>query len=325
MKLKPKHTCPDSQTILSNKWIVTMVINKVVALAMNKVVALAMNKVVMMLVVPAMMAKHVRVMQMTVPAMTRAVIYRMQADFVRKRPALKHRYIDPSPIASTNFNYPKEWKLDCKELGGGKTLKGKEDIRNKKILEESLKVAAYIALCFKNLQQHDNIWIPCHFNDHWICIGVWLSHSMAWVFDSADFPVETYKDFIAIVKTAFRHYVQKHKRRHHPNRKEKWYVKTLCACPKQKPGSLHCGYYTCIMMSTIGGYSRNPNLLEKDKDTRRNPYKNDELLEMVGDLCNFIMDQIVYHKSTYYHLLSDLGSNSLYQHLRETDRLALGR
>ncbi|XP_066355428.1 uncharacterized protein [Miscanthus floridulus] len=104
---------------------------------------------------------------------------------------------------------------------------------------------------------------------------------MAWVFDSADFPVETYKDFIAIVKTAFRHYVQEHKGRHHPNRKEKLYVKTLCACPKQQSRSLHCGYYTCIMMSTIGGYNRNPNLLEKDKDTRRNPYKNDELLEMV--------------------------------------------
>ena len=61
----------------------------------------------------------------------------MQADFVKKRPALKHGYIDPSPIASTNFNYHKEWKLDCKELGAGKTLKEKEDIRNKKILEES--------------------------------------------------------------------------------------------------------------------------------------------------------------------------------------------
>jgi hypothetical protein len=48
----------------------------------------------------------------------------MQADFVRKRPALKHGYIDPSPIASTNFNYPKEWKLDCKDLEAGKTLKG---------------------------------------------------------------------------------------------------------------------------------------------------------------------------------------------------------
>ena len=65
--------------------------------------------------------------------------------------------------------------------------------------------------------------------------------------------------------------------------------------------------------------------MEKDKDTRRNPYKDDELLKMVGDLCNFIMDQIVYHKGTYHHLLSDLGSNPLYQHLRETDRLALGR
>ncbi|XP_066340325.1 uncharacterized protein [Miscanthus floridulus] len=132
---------------------------------------------------------------------------------------------------------------------------------------------------------------------------------------------------------AFRHYVQEHKGRHHPNRKEKLYVKTLCACPKQKPRSLHCGYYTCIMMSTIGGYNRNPNLLEKDKDTRRNPYKDDELLAMVGDFCNFIMDQIVYHKGTYHHLLSDLGSNPLYQlwilwnglDFVETDRLALGR
>ena len=65
MKLKPKHTCPDSQTILSNKWIVTM--------AINKVVALAINKVVMMLVVPAMMAKHVRGMQMTVTTWTKCL------------------------------------------------------------------------------------------------------------------------------------------------------------------------------------------------------------------------------------------------------------
>ena len=64
--------------------------------------------------------------------------------------------------------------------------------------------------------------------------------------------------------------------------------------------------------------------MEKDKDMRRNPYKDDELLEMVGDLSNFIMDQIVYHKGTYHHLLSDLGSNPLYQHLLETNRLALG-
>jgi hypothetical protein len=65
--------------------------------------------------------------------------------------------------------------------------------------------------------------------------------------------------------------------------------------------------------------------LAKDKDTRKDPYKDDELIEMVSDLCNFIMDRIVHVKGTYHHLASDLGSNPQYQHLHETERLALGR
>jgi hypothetical protein len=63
----------------------------------------------------------------------------------------------------------------------------------------------------------------------------------------------------------------------------------------------------------------------KDKDTRRDPYKDDELFEMAGDLCNFIMDKIVYYKGTYHHPASDLSSNPQYQHLLETERLALDR
>jgi hypothetical protein len=65
-------------------------------------------------------------------------------------------------------------------------------------------------------------------------------------------------------------------------------------------------------------------LIYKD-DMRRDPYKDDELLEIVGDLCNFILDEIVHVKGTYHHLASDLGSNPQYQHLRETERLALSR
>jgi hypothetical protein len=38
--------------------------------------------------------------------------------------------------------------------------------------------------------------------------------------------------------------------------------------------------------------------LAKDKDTRRDPYKDDELIEMVGDLCNFIRYEIVHVKGT---------------------------
>ena len=57
---------------------------------------------------------------------------------------------------------------------------------------------------------------------------------------------------------------------------------------------------------------------------KRDPYKDDQLLELVGDLCKFILDQNVYVKGTYHDRDSDLGKNPQYQHL-ETERVALGR
>ena len=57
---------------------------------------------------------------------------------------------------------------------------------------------------------------------------------------------------------------------------------------------------------------------------KRDPYKDDQLLELVGDLCKFILDQNVHIKGTYHDRDSDLGRNPQYQHLRETERLALG-
>ena len=57
---------------------------------------------------------------------------------------------------------------------------------------------------------------------------------------------------------------------------------------------------------------------------KRDPYKDDQLLELVGDLCNLILDQIVHVKGIYHDRESDLGRNPQYQHLCETERLALG-
>ena len=57
---------------------------------------------------------------------------------------------------------------------------------------------------------------------------------------------------------------------------------------------------------------------------KRDLYKDDQLLELVGDLCNFILYQIVHVKGAYYDRESDLGRNPQYQHIRETERLALG-
>ena len=87
----------------------------------------------------------------------------MQAHIVKQIPSVKAGYLDPQAIAQTNFNYPKQWKLDAKELAAAKTIWEKEHIRTTKLREESLKVAAYIDLAFKNLQQHSTIWLPYNF------------------------------------------------------------------------------------------------------------------------------------------------------------------
>ena len=78
-------------------------------------------------------------------------------------PSVKAGYIDPQTIAQTNYKYPKQWKLDDKEQAVAKTLREKVHIHTKKPREESLKVSAYIALAFKNLQQHSTIWLPYNF------------------------------------------------------------------------------------------------------------------------------------------------------------------
>jgi len=64
----------------------------------------------------------------------------MQVHIVKQMPSVKAGYIDPQAIAQINFNYPKQWKLDVKELAAGKTLREKEHIRTAKLREESLRL-----------------------------------------------------------------------------------------------------------------------------------------------------------------------------------------
>jgi hypothetical protein len=55
-----------------------------------------------------------------------------------------------------------------------------------------------------------------------------------------------------------------------------------------------------------------------------NAHSDDALLDLVGDLCTFIMDQIVHVRGTFHHPKFDLGRNPQYQRLREWERLGLG-
>ena len=40
----------------------------------------------------------------------------MQVHIVKQMLSVKAGYLDPQAIAQTNFNYPKQWKPDAKEL-----------------------------------------------------------------------------------------------------------------------------------------------------------------------------------------------------------------
>jgi len=60
------------------------------------------------------------------------------------------------PIAQINFNYPSRWELDAPQLAAGGTHGGEKKTYAAKIREESLKVAAWIAVCLKNLQHFRN-------------------------------------------------------------------------------------------------------------------------------------------------------------------------
>jgi len=75
----------------------------------------------------------------------------MQAHFMKSTSSTKSGYVDPMPIAQINFNYSSRWELDVPQLAARGTLAEKEKIRAAKIREESLMVAAWIAVCLKNL------------------------------------------------------------------------------------------------------------------------------------------------------------------------------
>ena len=42
-------------------------------------------------------------------------------------------------------------------------------------------------------------------------------------------------------------------------------------------------------------------VVERRKKTKTDVYKDDDLLDIVGDLCNFVMDHVVYYKGDYHN------------------------
>ena len=78
-------------------------------------------------------------------------------------PSARLGYLDPQLIAQTMFNYPRDWKLEGKELTAGTTIEEKEKIWQKRIRDESYKVAAYLSRAFFRMQDKSPIYLPYNF------------------------------------------------------------------------------------------------------------------------------------------------------------------
>jgi hypothetical protein len=87
----------------------------------------------------------------------------MQVHISNQTPSVKSGYLDPQLIAHILFTYPNKWELDDKNLAAGETIEEKEEIRQKRIKEESYKVAVYISRSFNKMQDKGPIYLPYNF------------------------------------------------------------------------------------------------------------------------------------------------------------------
>ncbi|KAL6843137.1 hypothetical protein ACP4OV_026850 [Aristida adscensionis] len=188
-----------------------------------------------------------------------------------------------------------------------------------------LDTVTHIARAFQVFETRPMIHIPYHFGNHWICIRVDFEYGMAWVLYSMDKDPVTYKDFLSILRTAYRFYRRDLKGKPNKRGTDDLYIKTRFPCHKQRPGSGHYGYYVCEFIRVNGQYRRHPERWPKNLFADDVSMDDDHLLEIVNDLCKFILDEIIHKLGRYHDPSSQIARQANCRLLREWESLNLGR
>ncbi|KAL6907753.1 hypothetical protein ACP4OV_001923 [Aristida adscensionis] len=125
--------------------------------------------------------------------------------------------------------------------------------------------------------------------------------------------------------SAFRHYRQHLDGKPNTRNTNELFIKTRYPCHKQRSGSGHCGYYVMEFMNAAGTYKRHPELWPKDPFSRMDVHIDDDyLLDRVGDLCMFILDEIIHKRGRYHDPTSAIGRQANCRTLREWEHLRIG-
>ncbi|KAL6600619.1 hypothetical protein ACP70R_045419 [Stipagrostis hirtigluma subsp. patula] len=227
-------------------------------------------------------------------------------------------FLDPQCISMNQLN--------MKLRDDDPRIKGKKKKDKAKILEEIRSrnrqdVAAYIGKVFLERQDAKYIMAPYHFGDHYISIMIMPMWSRLVVFDSSDLPLESYKDFIEVLQIAYRRYVYKGGK-HDPASPQEMAVRTNFPCHKQGFNTVLCGYYVCEFLRLRKRYcTTNP---EEEWYARVNHQLTDEdITNIIADMCQFIMHEIIHQDGDFYDMGSDLAAHPVLCQWDRTNLISL--
>ncbi|KAG2598066.1 hypothetical protein PVAP13_5KG350714 [Panicum virgatum] len=189
------------------------------------------------------------------------------------------KYLDPLAICEAKHHGPNMWKED-------------HDL-------------------FKNYDA-DVIFAPYNIRNHWITFALQPKIGRVLVFDSLDWPKNKYTDFLFILRML--QYIALNGA-HPPEKPKEMTLRTHFSCHKQPACSVYCGYYLCEHIRLQGRYTIDP---ENDHPQRNYGILHEkQLLEVVADLCRFIMHEVINLRGTFYDKHSELATESKYLGLRE--------
>ncbi|KAL6642578.1 hypothetical protein ACP70R_020759 [Stipagrostis hirtigluma subsp. patula] len=192
-----------------------------------------------------------------------------------------------------------------------KTDQEVEDIRKELVENAKREMSCYIARAMLRFAKEDKSCVMAvhHVVDHYLAFMIYPSAGRIFVFDSADYELSAYQEFVNIIQDAYKYYVNQGGK--HKTGYVRMAVRTKFPCQKQPKGSILCGYYCCEFLRCTNRYVSNPE--DYDPSELQGPANAQSPTEIVTalqrDMCQFIRREIYHEKGNFFSPGQDMAAH----------------